>query len=89
MAYAVGVHKFTSSQPRVATIRIYCGDTSVTPVATFVSAPLTSTTGGSTSSCTDASDFWRVATVTFSDPATCTVTPIDSVTTSNDACSTL
>jgi hypothetical protein len=80
-SYTVGVHNYNNGAGRIATVSIYCGTTTV-PFAVRTSRALTGTTAGN---CT-ANDFWRVATVRFTSPTTCIVTPIDTYNPSSGAC---
>lgn len=82
--YAVAAHNYTGASGRVATVKIFCGLTQggITPTATYTSRALAGTTSGN---CT-ANDFWRVATVRFTAPGVCTVTPLNTYTPSTDAC---
>jgi hypothetical protein len=80
--YTVAVHHYANGAGRRATIKVYCG-AGTTPVSTFVSAAMTGTQAGN---CTNNS-FWRVARVTANAMGSCTVTPINTVTTSTNACS--
>jgi hypothetical protein len=70
--YRVGVHHFTSSGCRSATVRIYCGDISLTPVATYVRSVCAN--GGSGNR-----DVWRVADVRWNGGGVCAVTELGSV----------
>jgi hypothetical protein len=86
MAYTVAVHNYSSAAGRTATVRIFCGTTmGTTPTQTFVSRRLTGTDGGN---CTS-NDFWRIATITFTDRSNCTISTIDRYSTSQDACNRL
>jgi hypothetical protein len=80
--YTVAVHNYDAAAGRVATVTIFCGGVTA-PTFTATSNPLQGSAGGD---CTN-NDFWRVATVTFTSASQCTVTPIDTYTTSNQACS--
>ncbi|MEZ4392759.1 MAG: MopE-related protein [Polyangiales bacterium] len=69
--YRVGVHAFSRvDMGSVATVRIYCGGTSV-PSRTFTRT-ITSRGGA-------ANDFWRVADVRMDSASRCTITPVDDV----------
>jgi hypothetical protein len=82
--YRVGVHYYNAwgAPPTTATIRIYCGDISVTPVATYMRTLSNGSSGP------DANDFWRVADVRWDGEDRCTVTTIDTLTTGAGARST-
>ena len=88
MSYTIAVHYYaahtTSNNGRVATVQIFCGTTAgTTPTATYTSRGMN---GSSAGDCTN-NDFWRVARVTFTSPTACTITPVNTYTTSNNACS--
>ena len=68
-----------TSAPSTVTVRIYCGDVSTTPVATY-NRTLTNGSGLS-----DANDFWRVADVRWTAADMCTVTAINTLTTGTGA----
>jgi hypothetical protein len=78
--YRVGVHYYEpwslgSPGPTSVTVRIYCGDISVTPVATY-----TRTLRVDSAAANDPqNDFWRVADVRWTGADMCSVTPIDNV----------
>ncbi|MCS6798956.1 MAG: MopE-related protein [Myxococcota bacterium] len=79
--YRVGVHYYANhgAGPAPSTVRIYCGDISVSPVH-VASRTLTRGAGPP-----DANDFWRVADVRWDGADRCTVTPIDTLTTGGTA----
>lgn len=79
--YTIAVHNYARSAGRVATLQIFCGGVTA-PTQTFTSVPLG---GASAGNCTT-NDFWRVATVTFTSPSTCLITPINTYTASSQAC---
>ncbi len=79
--YTIGVHHYANGLGRIATVKVYCG-AGTTPVSTFTSAAMT---GTSTGNCTNNS-FWRVAQLTADATGGCAVLPINSVTTSTNAC---
>jgi hypothetical protein len=82
--YTIGVHNYARAAGRVATVKVFCGTTAgVTPTHVFTSRALTGTASGN---CT-ANDFWRVARIRFTSASSCTVTNINTYTTSNNACS--
>ena len=70
--YRVGVHHYRLDGCRSATVRIYCGDISYTPVGTY-----TRTVCGHDSS--GLRDLWRVADVLWTGPDTCSVTVLGTV----------
>ncbi|MBI5490075.1 MAG: hypothetical protein HY905_22265 [Deltaproteobacteria bacterium] len=70
--YRVGVHHYRSDGCRTATVRIYCGDISYTPVGTYTRTVCANGGGG-------ARDMWRVVDVYWSGPDTCSVTPLNTV----------
>jgi hypothetical protein len=76
-AYRVGVHYYADRGvgPSAVTVRIYCGDISVTPAATFMR------TLSNGSGLPDANDFWRVADVVWAGEDRCTVRALDTLTT--------
>jgi hypothetical protein len=82
-SYTIGVHNYTGAAGRTATVKVYCG-ASTTPVATYTSRALAGTAGGT---CT-ANDFWRVARVSFSQLGVCSVTNVNTYSTSSQACTT-
>ena len=80
--YRVGIHYFDDDICNCATsvtVRIYCGDITVTPVATYTR---NLTGGGGTS---DANDFWRVANIVWNGADSCSVTAINTLTTGGTA----
>lgn len=79
--YTIGVHNFARSAGRIATLEVFCGGT-VVPTSTFISRALV---GADAGNCT-ANDFWTVATVVFTSQTTCTVTPVNTYTTSAERC---
>jgi hypothetical protein len=79
--YTIGVHNYSSAAGRVATIDIFCGGV-LMPTYTAMSSPLQGSAGGQ---CTG-NDFWKVATVTFTSPSQCVVSPINTTTPSTQAC---
>ena len=81
MVYTVAAHNFAAGQGRQVATEIYCGGGTI-PVGAFNSRPMAGTDGGN---CTP-NDFWKVATVVFTAPGRCTVTPIDTYGPSSDAC---
>jgi hypothetical protein len=81
--YTIGVHNYSSAAGRTATLQVFCGGVTMA-TQTFTSRPLAGNSGGN---CTT-NDFWRVATVTFTSPSTCLITPIDTYGPSNTACTT-
>jgi hypothetical protein len=83
--YTIGVHHYSMATGRIATVDVFCGDTSTTPQQTYVSRPLEGTATGSCS----ANDFWRVARVTFTSTSACTIETIDQYVPSTTACTTL
>jgi len=86
--YTIGVHNFSRSADRIATVNVFCGNANAQatePDQTFVSRALTGTASGN---CTE-NDFWRVAQVTFTSESECTITPIDTYSPSSQACTAL
>ncbi len=81
--YTIGVHSFAAAAGRNATLDIYCGGV-VSPTYSVTSAALS---GNDAGDCTT-NDFWRVATVVFTNSGNCTVTPIDTYLPSSQACTT-
>ncbi|MBK6690471.1 MAG: choice-of-anchor D domain-containing protein [Deltaproteobacteria bacterium] len=79
--YTIGAHNFARSAGRIVTLEIFCGGT-VVPTATFISRALI---GADAGNCTP-NDFWTVATVVFTSATTCTVTPVNTYSTSADRC---
>ena len=79
--YTIGVHHYANGAGRHATVKVYCG-AGIVPVSTFVSTALAGTSAGN---CTNNS-FWRVAQITADSTGGCTVAPIDTLTTSTNAC---
>jgi hypothetical protein len=79
--YRVGVHHYSAhgAGTSTVTVRIYCGDISLTPVATYTRAL------SNGASIPDANDFWRVADVRWDGGDACTVTPINTLTTGGGA----
>lgn len=63
--YRVAIHNYRGDGPNRTTVRIYCGGSTTTPMATFGPVALR---GGS-------DDFWRVADVTIG-PGGCTITDL-------------
>jgi hypothetical protein len=83
--YTIGVHYYDDwgHGPRIATIDIFCGGVT-SPTTTFHSRAMQGPSHGP--DCTN-NDFWKVATVVFTSPDTCTITPIDSYSTAAARCS--
>jgi len=79
--YTIGVHHYANGAGRIASIKVYCGPGTV-PVSTFTSVAMA---GTSTGNCTNNS-FWRVAQITADSAGGCAVLPINSITTSTNAC---
>lgn len=79
--YTVGVQNYSRGNGRIATVRIFCGSSTV-PTATYVSRAFTGTSGGQ---CTT-NDFWKPASVVFTSPSSCTITYLDSWSTSGARC---
>jgi hypothetical protein len=79
--YRVGVHYYSAhgAGPSTATVRIYCGDISTTPVTTMMR---TLTNG---SGIPDANDCWRVADIVWVGEDRCMVRTIDTLTTGGAA----
>ncbi len=79
--YRVGIHYYDDDSvgASAVTVRIYCGDVSVMPVATYTR---TLANGAGLS---DANDFWRVADVRWNGSDSCTATAIDTLTTGGTA----
>ena len=75
--YRVGVHHYAATGTRTATVRIYCGDLSITPVATYTRTVYGSGVIGE-------GDFWRVADVRWTG-TTCSVTTLNTVITTATA----
>jgi hypothetical protein len=75
--YRVGIHYYSDhgAGASAVTVRIYCGDVSVTPFATY-SRTLTNGALGS-----DSNDFWRVADVRWLGSDMCSVTQLNTLTT--------
>jgi hypothetical protein len=75
--YRVGIHYYSDHGAGASsvTVRIYCGDVSVTPVATY-SRTLSNGAGAS-----DSNDFWRVADVRWLGGDSCSVAAINTLTT--------
>ncbi|MBI2372433.1 MAG: PKD domain-containing protein [Deltaproteobacteria bacterium] len=88
-SYTIGVHNYAyrsdlgQNSLRHATIQIFCGGSSV-PSATFTSNLLDGTAWGP--NC-NANAFWKVASVVFTSPDTCTVTPVNAYTQASPRCS--
>ena len=80
--YTVGVENYAHGAGRIATVQIFCNSSSVTPAAVFTSRALSGNGSGNCSG----NDFWRVATVVFTSPSACTVTPINTYIDGADAC---
>jgi hypothetical protein len=70
--YRVGVHNYSASSCRNATVRIYCGDISLTPVATYTHSVCYNSGG-------DTRDVWRVVDVRWNGGDSCTVTALGTV----------
>lgn len=81
--YTVAVHNYYGGAGRRATVRVYCGAGTV-PVATYLSNVLS---GSSAGNCTG-NTFWRVARITADPSGGCTLSPLDTYSTSSNACST-
>ncbi|MCC6877716.1 MAG: PKD domain-containing protein [Sandaracinaceae bacterium] len=79
--YRVGIHYYDDdlAGASTVTVRIYCGDISVVPMATYTR---TLNNGGGLP---DANDFWRVADVRWLGGDSCAVTPINTLTTAGTA----
>jgi hypothetical protein len=82
VAYTIGVHNYYNAGGRTATVQVFCGGVA-SPTQTFTSSPLTGTGG---SNCSDGT-FWKVASVVFTSPTTCTITPIQDYSTGSTRCS--
>jgi hypothetical protein len=81
--YTIGVHHFARATGRIASVSVFCGDTtSTTPQQTWTSRPLMGTEMGLCM----ANDFWRVARITFTSPSACTIEPIDTYFSAIDSC---
>jgi hypothetical protein len=76
--YRVGVHHYRSDGCRSATIRIYCGDISLTPVGTYTRS-VCANGGGS------ARDFWRVVDVRWNGGDSCSLTVLNTIITDSAA----
>ncbi|NMC69765.1 MAG: hypothetical protein GYA57_06805 [Myxococcales bacterium] len=76
--YRVGVHHFSWSGRRVATVRVFCGDVFAVPTATFERT--LSARGGR-----GRQDFWVVADVNWLGADSCSVSPIGMVLTEDGA----
>ena len=78
--YRVGVHFYSDhgAGPTSVTVKIYCGDITVTPVTTQVRL----LTGPSSS---NSNEFWRVADVVWQGTGTCNFTLLNRVTTAATA----
>ena len=70
---------------RVATVKIYCGPTAGTTPSVIYTSP--TLTGSSSGNCTS-NMFWKVANVRINSDGSCTITPINTTTTSSAACTT-
>jgi hypothetical protein len=70
--YRVGVHHYRADGCRNSTVRIYCGDISLTPVATY-NRTVCANTGGTTR------DLWRVVDVRWNGGDSCSVTELGTV----------
>ncbi len=81
-SYTIAVHHYANAAGRRATIQIFCGLSGITPIVTYVSPVLAGTQSGN---CTG-NNFWRVARVTMT-AGSCVVLPLNTITTSNNACS--
>jgi hypothetical protein len=80
--YRVGIHFYDdwgNNTPTHVTVRIYCGDISISPVRTFTR---TLTVGENSP---DSNEFWRVADVRWDGGDACTVTNLDTITTGGGA----
>ena len=78
--YTVAVSHFERANGRTAHVQVFCGR--ATAQIDLMSRPFT---GAETGACTN-NDFWTIATVTFSNPAECTVQLIDSYRSTDEAC---
>ncbi len=79
--YTIGVHNYSGGLGRETTIDVFCGGVT-SPNATFVSQPFSMAGAGQ---CTG-NDFWKVAVVEFQSQTSCTITPLNAVVPSSDAC---
>jgi hypothetical protein len=84
MTYTIAVHNWSNGVGRIATVNVFCGDTaSTTPQQTWVSRALQGMEPGG--QC-NGNDFWRVARITFTSAATCTIETIDDYITAATSC---
>ena len=83
--YTVAVHNYARAAGRVATVKIYCGPTAGTTPSVIYTSP--TLTGSSSGNCTS-NMFWKVANVRINSDGSCTITPINTTTTSSAACTT-
>jgi hypothetical protein len=73
--YRIGVHAYRTNRAiNAVTVRLYCGGSDTSPVATFGPTALRIQPGGADSP--DTNDFWRVADVEVLPDGSCSVTPI-------------
>jgi hypothetical protein len=79
--YTIAAHNFANGAGRQVTMEIFCGGVTA-PTQIFTSLPLNGVDGGN---CTN-NDLWKVATVVFTSPSACVITPIDTYTASSVAC---
>jgi hypothetical protein len=82
--YVIGIHNYARASGRTPVVKVYCGLTAngITPQAVYTGPVLQ---GGGNGDCTG-NTFWRVVKVRFPSPGSCTLTPINTTTSSNDAC---
>jgi hypothetical protein len=78
--YTIAVGHFERAQGRIANVEVFCGR--AIAEVDVISRPFT---GNGTGACTN-NDFWTVATVVFTDAATCTVQTIDTYRSTAEAC---
>ncbi len=78
--YTVGVGHFERAHGRIANVEIYCGR-----AVAEVDVTSRAFTGNGTGACTN-NDFWTVATIVFTDAATCTVQTFDTYRSTAEAC---
>ncbi|MEK7625653.1 MAG: hypothetical protein AAB467_04900, partial [Patescibacteria group bacterium] len=82
--YTIGVHAYTNVAASIATVRVYCG-MSTMPKVIYTSRPLYGVNG--VGACSQ-NEFWKVATVVFDANGACTVTYLNQYSTSAERCAT-
>jgi hypothetical protein len=72
MPYTIGIHNYSDAMGRIATVRVFCGGV-IVPTEIFISNPLAQT--AMQGDCYN--QFWKVASVTFTNTSSCTITPLN------------